>query len=192
MKRSHSLRLTLMAVAIPAALTGCMEEPDSGVVLLSETDCRSTPNLRVDVATCENAYRTALADHQRVAPRFEDRSECDEQFGTCTALAENGSSFYIPPMGGFLLGYYASKYRDKDDHDAWRYTYSGSSPLYRDRFGDYTHPGGGYVSNTYGTFKGYSGTTTAPARAITVSRAGFGSSSAARASFGGGRGGFGG
>ncbi|MBP1473425.1 DUF1190 domain-containing protein [Frateuria sp. MAH-13] len=187
MKRSSHLRLTLMAATLPAALAGCDTGPATGTVLRSVDDCPTVKD--VPTAQCQAAYQTALAEHQRLAPRFHDWNDCYQQFGACSPVVNDGVvSYYVPPMAGFLLGYAAAR---RNDDRGYAYSYSGHSiPLYRDRSGDFYKPSGDYVSGRSGTVKGNAGHATAPTRAITVSRSGFGSSSAARSSFG--RGGHGG
>jgi len=187
MKRSNDLRLTLMAVAIPFALAGCDSGPDSGVVLDSVNDCTTRTDLQVSVAECQNAYNQALAEHQRVAPRFESAVDCNDQFSSCSVINENGRDYYVPPMNGFLLGYAVSQLMN-NGRSGYAYHYGGSVPLYRNRTGDFYDPRGGYVSGNSGRVRGVSTAPTAPARAVTVGRGGFGSSSAAHSSFGGGRG----
>ena len=184
MKRSTSLRLTLMTVAVPAALGACSDPPTTGTVLDSLEECRSRADLHVTLQECEAAYRSALADHQRLAPRFENAADCNEEFGNCSPYNENGHSYFIPAMGGFLLGYALG---DRSDR-GYYYGYGGSTPLYRTRRGDFLRASGDWVSSSKGSVRGAEGYTHAPARAVTVSRGGFGSSSAARSSFGGGRG----
>ena len=199
MKRSTNLKLTLMAAAIPAALTGCDPGPATGAVLASASECAS--HQEVPREQCETAYAQALSQHEQVAPRFESSSDCNEQFGNCSAISDDrGGVNWIPPMGGFLLGYAmaggfdANRSRDcnrNPGQPACRngYVVTGWSPLYREyRSGDYYKPNGDLASSRAGTVRGSAGYTTAPTRAITVSRSGFGSSSAARSSFGGGRG----
>lgn len=176
MKRSRNLRLTLMAVALPAALAACESGEPTGVVLNSIADCRSQ---QVEVAQCEAAYNKAVADHQRVAPRFEDPVQCQQDFGQCETVQEEGRTSYIPPMGGFLLGYVLGGGLNNGMRGV-----SGGVPLYRDYRGGYLNPNGDMVSRQPGNVTGKRGSIATPARAITVSRAGFGSSSAARGSFG--------
>lgn len=177
MKRSSNLRLTLMAVAVPAGLAACGSSEPTGVVLDSIADCRTQ---QVDVAQCEAAYNAARADHARVAPRFEDAVQCDQDFGRCEAIQEDGRTSYIPPMGGFLLGYALGG----GFGNTGMRGVAGGAPLYRDRRGGYLNPGGDMISRQPGAVTGRRGDITMPARAITVSRSGFGSSSAARSSFG--------
>lgn len=177
MKRSSNLRLTLMAVALPAALAACDAGEPTGVVLNSIADCRAQ---QVEVVQCEAAYNKAIADHQRVAPRFDDAVQCQQDFGQCEAVQEQGRTSYIPPMGGFLLGYALGG----GFNNSGMRGVSGGVPLYRDYRGGYINPNGDMVSRQPGNVTGKRGSIATPARAITVSRAGFGSSSAARGSFG--------
>lgn len=177
MKRSRNLRLSLMAVAMPAGLVACDGGEPTGVVLNSIADCRAQ---QVDVAQCESAYRQAVAEHQRVAPRFDDSVQCAQDFGNCEAVQEEGRTSYVPPMGGFLLGYaLAGGFSNNGQRGI-----AGGAPLYRDSRGQYLNPNGNAVSRQPGAVTGKRGSIATPARAITVSRSGFGSSSAARSAFG--------
>jgi uncharacterized protein YgiB involved in biofilm formation len=175
-KRSSNLRLTLMAVAMPAGLVACDTEP-TGVVLRSIEDCRAQ---QVDVAQCEAAYREAQAKHAQVAPRFEDRVQCQADFGTCEVVQENGRTSYVPPMGGFLLGYALGGGFSNNGYRG----VAGGAPLYRDYRGGYINAGGTAVSRQTGPVTGRRGSIATPQRAITVSRSGFGSRAAARGAFG--------
>jgi uncharacterized protein YgiB involved in biofilm formation len=193
-KRSSNLRLTLMAATAPTMLLlgGCEEPTPTGQVLQGESQCDAQTD--VAPAECHAAYRKALDEHQRVAPRFANQGECSDQFGNCAPVADTqGQTHWIPPMTGFLLGYLASDLMNS--RGGYR-TVAGSSPLYRDyRSGDFLRPTGDPVGRRTGQVTGDFGKATVPARAVTVSRAGFGSSSAARSSFSSSRGlggGFGG
>ena len=182
MKRSQNLKLVLMAAAVPLALAACDSEP-TGQVLTSVDQCNS--QTEVPAEECRQAYQSALAEHQKLAPRFDDKVECDQEFNNCTAVEENGRTHYNPPMGGFLMGYLvASTLGGRGG-----YGVGGASPLYRDNRGGYYKPGGDYVGDRVGNVSGKRGNTALPARAMTVSRSGFGSSASARGGFGGGRGG---
>ena len=182
MKRSQNLKLVLMAAAVPLALAACDSEP-TGQVLTSVDQC----NTQTEVPTeeCRLAYQSALAEHQKLAPRFDDKVECDKEFNNCTAVEENGRTVHTPPMGGFLMGYLIGTAIG----GRGGYGVGGASPLYRDTRGGYYKPGGDYVGDRVGNVSGKRGNTALPTRAMTVSRAGFGSSASARGGFGGGRGG---
>ncbi|QQQ01330.1 DUF1190 domain-containing protein [Lysobacter enzymogenes] len=183
-KRSRNLKLVLMAVAAPAVLAGCDDDP-SGKILTSREEC--TVQTEISREECEKAYGQALVEHEKVAPRFESQQECNQQFGACTPLqgqqANASQPYYIPPMTGFLLGYAASQLMSGGNR---YYHIGGVSPLYRDyQGGRYLKPDGKQISTHSGTVYGRkAGDTALPARAVTVSRAGFGSSAAARGGFG--------
>jgi len=182
-KRSRNLRLVLMAVAAPAMLAGCDDDP-SGKILTSREEC--TVQTEISREECEKAYSQALVEHEKLAPRFESEQECNQQFGACTPLngaAAGAQPTYIPPMTGFLLGYAASQLMSGGNR---YYHIGGVSPLYRDyRSGGYRKPDGREISTYSGTVYGKkAGDTALPQRAVTVSRAGFGSSAAARGGFG--------
>jgi len=182
MKRSQNLKLVLMAAAVPMALVACKREP-TGTVLNSVDECATQSEVAVD--QCKLAYERAVAEHQRLAPRFDSAYECDQQFQHCTPVVENGRTSYTPPMGGFLIGYLAGQALAPGGF----YGVGGVSPLYRDyRRGGYYKPSGDYVGDRVGSVTGRRGNTALPTRAVTVSRAGFGSSASARGGFGGGRG----
>lgn len=184
MKRSANLKLTLMAAAMPAVLVGCEPAPPTGAVVTSVQNCVASANMTLE--QCQAAETEALTKHGEVAPRFESAAECDQQFGNCTAVQDNGQNRWIPPMSGFLIGYALG---GGFDRNRGNYGYAGGAPLYREyRTGDYVKPSGSVAANRPGTVTGARGSTATPARAITVSRSGFGSRSAARSSFGGGRG----
>lgn len=222
MKRSTNLRLTLMAVAIPVALTACDPPPSTGQVVALEADCDKVTD--VSPAECRVQYNKALEEHKKVAPRFESASDCSSQFGACTTVQNNGQTSYIPPMTGFLLGYMASDLLNSSSsrRDSSAYRSSGSSrrdcdrnpdmqgcrsnnggyrtvahstPLYRDyNTGEYRRPTGDAVNTPTSSGRTWdkSAAKAPPARAVSVSRSGFGSASAARSSFSSGRSSFGG
>lgn len=181
MKRSRNLRLVLMAASVPVVLAGCESEP-TGQVLRSVEQCRTQDE--VSIEQCEQAYLAARAEHERLAPRFESRVECDQQFENCVAIEEDGRTVYHPPMGGFLMGYLVGSALSPRGY----YPVGAASPLYRDYRGGYYKPGGGYVGDRIGSVSGSKGKVALPARAVTVSRSGFGSSASARGGFGSSRG----
>lgn len=186
-KRSRNLKLVLMAVTVPAVLSGCGDDAPSGKVLTSREEC--AVQTEIAPAECEKAYQQALVEHEKLAPRFESEKDCNDQFGACQPAPANAAAgtassghSYMPSMSGFLIGYALSQAMQPRGY----YGVGGVAPLYRDyRSGGYLRPDGKQVSNYSGTVYGKSaGSTALPARAVTVSRAGFGSSAAARGGFG--------
>lgn len=176
-------RKLLGAAAVGGALVWlAWPDAETGRVIYSRAECRAVA--QVSLADCEGAYDTALASHEHIAPRFDSRFQCDQQFGTCYTDPHN-AAFWIPPMAGVLVGY-----RERDDATGsgaggYRHRYTGALPLYRERGGDFLNPHGNRVSAKSGIVRGKAGDTIAPNRAITISRSGFGSTSSARSSFGG-------
>lgn len=154
-KRSGPLRLVLMTAAVPVVLAGCEGEP-TGQVLASPDQCSS--QTQVQTAECVAAYDKARAEHERVAPRFDDKRQCDEQFGNCTATQQNGQTSYMPPMSGFLIGYLLGGMGNRGG-----YGVGGASPLYRDyRSGGYLKPNGDSVGKSIGNVSGARGNTALP------------------------------
>lgn len=166
------------------AFTGFMAwalwpDEETGTVVTSASDCAAVS--QVSLADCQAAYARALEDHHRLAPRFDSGWQCDQQFGTCQQDPAN-AAYWMPAMAGVLVGY---RRRDDDGAYAGGYRPTGALPLYRERDGGFLNPNGGYVRNGAGRVTGAAGNTAPPARAITISRSGFGSSASARSSFGG-------
>lgn len=182
-KRSQHLRLVLMAATAPVALAGCDREP-TGTVLSSVQQCETQQ--QVPVEQCTAAYEKALAEHRKLAPRFDSQVQCNEQFGSCEVVQTDRGQSYVPPMGGFLLGYALASTMGGG---MYPYSVGGVSPLYRDYgSGRYLKPNGDAVSRGTGMVRGSRGNTALPSRAMTVSRSGFGSSASARGGFGSSRG----
>lgn len=122
--------------------------------------------------------------HPALAPRFESELECRQSFGSCTSVEERGRTYWTPPLTGYLVGYDSTQ-RDEGESNGYLYAYRGSLPLYRS-FGDrsYYNPRGELVGRDPGPVHGRSGNTAPPASPLTVSRGGFGSTSAHTSSFG--------
>ena len=170
MKRTRTTRLLLMGLA-PLALTAC-ESAQEAQLYASAEECKSAG--RLGAQECEVAYADAREAHERVAPRYLRREDCIADFGEeqCSQ-ARDGSSAFIPFMGGMLLG------------QALGHGGYGPQPVYKPRQGQWQLPGGGGLGKTTGDIRVKPSVVVPQTRAITVSRAGFGSRAAARGSWGG-------
>lgn len=175
MKRSSSLRLALMATALPAALGGCDNPAITGQPApgdwQAQADCSTAELMRTEA--CEARLEALLAN----APRYGSREDCELANGECAQIDENGRSAWIGPTMGFVGGYLLAEALDE----------VGDAFERKRRYGGYR---GGYRSGTAypSTARGMPSTDVAappPSRAITQSRSGFGSMSSARSSFGG-------
>ncbi len=187
MKRSRTLKLTLMAGALPIALTACDNTP-TGVVVRSVQECMGLGHPQVD---CMQAEARARAEHLRTAPRFADEQQCRIEFGDCGAQTVDSRSMFLPVMSGFLISY-VQQQRSGGGGGGGSFLLRGGNPLYTLRgSNEFLRADGSYVGNRIGTVTGARGAEIRPARAITVERGGFGSRSAAASAFGG-RGGRGG
>ena len=177
-KRSTNIRLTLMAATLPLALAGCNDSPPTGAIARSINEC-----VQAKAGTyeeCSAAYGQALAKHDATAPKFEDKGDCDAQFGNCTAHSDaNGHSSWMPPMSGFLIGYLASSALNGQR------AFGGGSPLFQDRnSGDFIKANGESAGTRSGFVSGEAGRAAASVRGATVARGGFGGTGSAHASFG--------
>ena len=170
MKRTRTTRLLLMGLA-PLALTACESAQDAQLYASAE-ECKAAG--RLGAQECEAAYADAQAAHERVAPHYLDRADCVADFGEeqC-APARDGTGAFIPFLGGMLLGQALS---------GGGY---GPQPIYRPRHGQWQLPDGGGLGTKTGDIKVKPSVVKPQTRAITVSRAGFGSRAAARGSWGG-------
>ena len=178
MKRSTHIRLTLMTATLPLALASCSDSAPTGAIAQSIDEC-----VQAKAGTyqeCSAAYGQALAKHDATAPKFEDKGDCDAQFGNCTAHTdERGHSSWKPPMSGFLIGYLASSAMNG------RSGFAGGSPLYRDRnSGAFFKADGESAGTRSGFVSGEAGRAASVARGTTVARGGFGGTGSAHASFG--------
>ena len=180
MKRSRSIELAVMG-AVPLLLAACgpphAEQPT--VTYQSLQQCISEAKVPPEV--CQKTYDEALLAHERAAPQYGTAAECAAQYGydQCRRVSTGSGDVFIPALAGFMLGralggwphhhyYYGGYdwagqpiYRSRGDRAEWR-------TLEGERFGP-----------------GARGPAAPPSVGETLSRGGFGYSSAARASWGG-------
>jgi uncharacterized protein YgiB involved in biofilm formation len=196
-RRKRSAAAGLTAIGSAAMLSGCDPSPDqlSRQRFGPPTEVAAFSSVAECVASgdysqqqCEIAQQTARKDDDRAAPRFAERSLCEDQFGggACLARTEGGQSFFTPLLTGFLIGQVLN---------GGGYRYGG---LYRDRYNDRNYTGsgawlynGGYGGRNY-RYQVGSSAITAPVttsriqtRSSVVSRGGFGGRSSGRSSWGG-------
>jgi uncharacterized protein YgiB involved in biofilm formation len=60
-------------------------------------------------AACREEYRQALAEHERTAPRYTNRAECEAEFGAnaCEqrATGTSSGSVFMPLLAGYMIGH---------------------------------------------------------------------------------------
>ena len=180
MKRSRSIELTLMS-AVPFLLAACdAPRPPQPQLYRSVADCIAGG--QIAETTCRSEYESARALHEQQAPRFNSLEDCEARYGydQCTrGSRSDGSSVFLPLMAGYLIGHALGNpgYPPGYYYGGWH-----GQPIYRDR-GDRAA-----WRTSDGATVGYEEGARGPAAmrsAQTLSRGGFGMSSAARGSWGG-------
>ncbi len=188
MKRSRSIQLVLMGT-VPLLLSACdnpsppqaQPQPQTAMAYQGLTQCINDGKVSADI--CEKAYADAVAAQYRDGPRFDSLGDCEAQYGydQCHHIQTSSGGWFMPALAGFMIG------RALSHHDGLGYGYGGygygygyGQPLYRTR-GDRaewrTASGERFGAAARGPYS--------PSVAETLSRGGFGMSSAARASWGG-------
>ena len=192
MKRSRHLQLMLLGTA-PLALVACSSEPkEQDLTYESLDECISDG--KATAPACSTAFREAEQIHVRQSPRYSDQSACAQGYGNCTRYTENGNSFWMPAMVGFLAGRWSAGsnhggYIDTRGSYGYRPLYRTDDDRYRGTWSTSSSGGGTYSARTNSrSWEGSSSSGSGSSRISTssVSRGGFGSSSSARGGWGGG------
>ncbi|HTY93036.1 MAG TPA: DUF1190 domain-containing protein [Steroidobacteraceae bacterium] len=185
MKRSRSIELVLMGT-VPLLLSACDQPsppappappPQASVAYHDLAQCIADGKVGADI--CEKAYADAVQAQYRDGPRFDSQGECEAQYGydQCHHVQTASGGWFMPALAGFMIG------RALGDHHYYNYGYGYGGgfgqPLYHwraDRAQWRTASGAGFGGEARG-----------PGMSVaeTLSRGGFGMSSAARASWGG-------
>lgn len=180
-------RLALAVTSVVAAGCSMKEEVH---IFKTVDECKADAEYTQE--DCEAAYKQALAEAERTAPRYNALRDCEYEFGpgNCQGYSSgNGiSSYFIPAMAGFMIGQ-ALQQRNNG------YYGHGYNPVFY-------HWGDGYSRNRTpvwttadGTSLGSGRKTTAnvsksdlkpkPTVTRTMSRGGFGSTVSAKSAWGG-------
>ncbi len=160
MKRSRTLRLAMMAAA-PIALTACQPEivdPPAQAAQINYPSVQACIDAD-DIA--DGDCRDAFSQARGMAPRYGNSDECKRVHGDDGCEDYNGSGmFFIPITRGYSVPYGFRTSRQS--------SYGSIAPIYGDKVS----------SRQVVTVD------PPPARAVTASRSGFGSSSSARSGWG--------
>lgn len=107
MKRSKKVALMLMVPTTTMMLASCGEDPTEGVVFSNPEECASMVS-STSADQCYADYRAAQALHPQVAPKYPNKSECENDFGSgqCEQAPQQhaGGSFFMPMMMGYMAG----------------------------------------------------------------------------------------
>lgn len=191
MKRSKQINLNSMrkvgvtrpllkpvALAVASITLVACSEPEQEVRIVSSID-DCIENTEFTAEQCDVAYKKALAEAERTAPRYTSRSRCESEFGYNQCYS-SGNDFFVPFMAGWMV----SSLINNTYNPVYQYRGGGSS--YRDRI--MTADGsiiGRAGQQSYRTSK--SNLKPKPTVTRTVSRGGFGSVASAKSSWGGGK-----
>ncbi len=183
-------KLKPLAVSIAAAvLVACSDGGEEAVVYSDIADCISKNPDQTDI--CESAYNDAVAVAQESGPKYSTIESCTYDFGDRNCVpyqASSGQSWFIPAVAGFMLAGVIDDVGDAFERRRYRsaplYTsYSRYSPFY----GQWSSVDGyTYGTSRYGKIKvADNAFKPKPKITRTISRGGFGSTVAAKSSFGG-------
>lgn len=171
MKRSVAVSLVIMGAA---SLAACQDEAVDSAVYSSVDECIAGKIYTAE--KCETDFRTAVTMHEKVAPAFQSKEDCEAEFGAnqCTQPTEqhaSGGFPFLPILAGYMIGR----------------TLGGpaaavpAQPVYRQAgTGAYVNAGGNTVARSTGPVKVSTSSPVAKTPAATtrtMARGGFGSRS---------------
>jgi len=129
MKRSTTIALIgLGAGAVTFyALTGEGERTREAHVYETQRDCTLAGNA---TELCQREFAEALAEHQRTAPRYEGRQDCEEQYGqgACEARNVGGATVFSPIFAGAMFAAVAAGARNVVTQPVYRAPLAGGPP----------------------------------------------------------------
>lgn len=186
MKRSSSLRLTLMGAAAATTLAGCSETPPAPSAFTTVADCVVGGFSETD---CRSAYEEAFRAHLEKAPRFASRDECEANVDVDHCIEApvrqpdgTMTNVFVPLMAGYLI---ARATQPQPSSGSGYGSGSGGGgyrggPIYRSRDYPDSFRDGGNLQTSKPAGKAVSTTPSRPPNinTTTVSRSGFGSSGA--------------
>lgn len=100
--RRSSLKLVL-ASTLPLAISACSKS-DTVEVSAQQTypSVQACVDQKVPVDICSDAYMSALAEHRRIAPTYDDVASCEADF-VPDYCQQNTDGKFTPKLGGFQL-----------------------------------------------------------------------------------------
>ncbi|PKI01507.1 DUF1190 domain-containing protein [Glaciecola sp. 33A] len=178
MRKAFSLKPLALGVA-SVLLSACSGGKEEAVVFKNVNDCADA--LPTMAQKCEAAYKGALAEAAKTAPKYNSKNDCEYEFGRnqCQTYNSNGSSIFMPLMAGYMIGnmmsprpYYQPMFTSYSRYSSYRNNWVGADGR---NFGDSRRS---KLSVSPSAFD------KKPAITRTISRGGFGSSVRAKASWG--------
>ena len=98
---------TLILAGAAVALAGCDGGTEEAKLYSSAEACKT----EMAAAQCEQEWKAAQEEHQRTAPKFADKAQCEQEFGAerCQQVEQkhadgsSGGSFFMPFMMGYMM-----------------------------------------------------------------------------------------
>ncbi|ALI08083.1 MULTISPECIES: DUF1190 domain-containing protein [Pseudomonas] len=103
MKRSKYVQLSL-AASVAMAISGC-GPTEKTYELKKKYNFQSVQQCvdeKLPVDICADAYMTAMTEHRRIAPVYDNQADCDADFVPDWCQQDSAGKF-IPKLGGFEL-----------------------------------------------------------------------------------------
>lgn len=104
-KRSNKVALVAMGMGVSAfALTGCEEKVDA-FQFATVDGCITSGEFTE--AECQSQFQIASAEHERAAPRYQSRADCEAEHGAAACepqQASSGGGLWMPLMMGMMMG----------------------------------------------------------------------------------------
>ncbi|MHC5195062.1 DUF1190 domain-containing protein [Pseudomonas frederiksbergensis] len=117
--RRSSLKLVL-ASTLPLAISACTQAEPTLTYSAKQTfqSVQECADKKVPVDICSAAFMQALSDHNRIAPKYDDKAACEVDF-VPDYCQQTSDGQYMPKLGGFELA--ISGEIPKKDVDAARH-----------------------------------------------------------------------
>lgn len=175
LKRTH-LRQAPIVLFAGAFIYSTFFNEEEVIYAKNADDCAAKTSM--DQQNCEMAYKQALAESERNAPKFDTQERCERDFRE-DGCYEDSNGTFIPMMNGFMIGSALNRFdRNRYYHPAYSYLSSyGTQKVMSD--GTPLHRAGG---NRYTVPRGTTKAAT-PRTTSTISRGGFGQIASRNASY---------
>ncbi|BCE01565.1 DUF1190 domain-containing protein [Marinicellulosiphila megalodicopiae] len=175
---SPGFKPLVLAIASGAFLISTFgSSKEKAYVASSVDDCVS--NTELSQAQCQAAYKSAVEEAAKTAPRFTSQQLCEQDYGANQCKSSGGS--FIPFMSGFLVSQVISN-RFSSNNPVYRYY--GNDSRYRNSY----RLGNGSILGDFNlkNVKVPSSTVKSSSEKLTstIKRSGFGSTSSSKSSWG--------
>lgn len=138
-RRSTLVAIFMANVALTPLIAACGPSSPSPAKTESKTvysDLAGCVSETGNKDACEKAFKASAAEHDKTAPRFTAKAQCEAEYGTgnCESkTSSDGSSSFMPYMMGYMLG---SMGNGGGYSSAYPVYYSSRGNVYSGRYGE--------------------------------------------------------